>query len=128
LINNISPFSTLKSTLNVMINSNYSNLYSSLIKYQCVYGNSKSDAILLNNQFNCTFNKISPNSGFNVSLIIVSNLKNQEILFSQNSLLFYFMGLKLFYLSLKILLKFYLFLRMYWDIILQMKARIQQFK
>jgi hypothetical protein len=98
-INTITPFSTLKSSLNVLINTNYSNLYSSLIKYQCVYGNSKSDAFLLNFQFNCTFTKVSPNSGFNISLILVSNLKNQEIQFSQNSLPFYFMGLKLFILN-----------------------------
>jgi hypothetical protein len=95
----ISPFASLKSSLTVLISSNFSNIYGSLIKYQCVYGNSRSDTIFISNQFNCSITKLSSNSVFNISLMMISKLKNQEILFSINSLPFYFMGLISFKLN-----------------------------
>ena len=91
------PFASLKSTLQPLMNVNYSNIYGSSVSYKCLYGDSKSEAILQNNEFNCTFNKIGSNTyGLNASILIVSSLKGNELLFSSNQQEFFFMSKKFF--------------------------------
>ena len=94
-IQSIVPFATLKSTLNPVLNVNYLNIYGSSVSYKCLFGNSKSVAILQNNLFNCTFDKIGSNSySLNASILVISTLKNNELLLSSNQQEFFFLSKK----------------------------------
>ena len=94
-IQSIVPFATLKSTMNPVLNVNYLNIYGSSVSYKCLFGNSKSVAILQNNQFNCTFDKIGSNAySLNASILVVSTLKNNELLLSSNQQEFFFLSKK----------------------------------
>jgi len=93
----ITPFSTLESGIRVLLNTSLNFNYDSTFK--CIFGSNKFNAKKIStNEFECNITKgISNQYGTNITLDILSNIKNVQIPFSQNSVEFYFMSLNIFF-------------------------------
>jgi hypothetical protein len=90
-ISSILPFSTLKSVQMVTLNSSISLNYDSY--YKCSFGGQTSNAQLTGKQFLCNLTKSGSLAYFtNVTLLIVSKVKETTLILSDNSLEFYFLS------------------------------------
>eukprot|EP01080_Neovahlkampfia_damariscottae_P009149 gene9149-1237_t len=93
-ITSVVPFATIEKNFTVELNSDYDNLYNHSVYYQCNFGSKRSNATLIGkNVFMCIIEK--EGSGIystNISLIMISKLKNFEVFISKAPLLFYFLN------------------------------------